>query len=94
VTVSTTVTDARFEFEFESRRHRRLLRSETLLHRDVLSAVPTAENTRLVDDTSSRTSMLAARVADPSRLLSERVVRFDRDDRDDRDSDDGSYRDE
>jgi hypothetical protein len=90
VTVSTTVTDARFE----SRRQRRLLRAETLLHRDVLSAVPTAENTRLVDDTSSRTSMLAARVADPSRLLSERVVRFDRDDRDDRDSDDGSYRDE
>ncbi len=85
MTVSTTVTDARFE----SRRRRRLLRTETLLHRNVLSAAPTAEGSRLVDDTSSRISTLAARVADPSRLLPERAVRFDGDSiDDDRDSDD------
>jgi hypothetical protein len=81
VTVPTTATDDRFEFE--SRRHRRLLRTETLLHRDVLSAAPTAEDTRLVDDTSSRTSTLAARIADPSRLLSARAIRFDGDSIDD-----------
>ncbi|WP_275689332.1 hypothetical protein [Salinigranum salinum] len=42
-----------------------------------------------MDDTSSRISTLAARVADPSRLLPERAVRFDGDSiDDDRDSDD------
>jgi hypothetical protein len=79
VTVPTTAIDD----WFESRRQRRLLRPETLLNRDALSAAPTAEVTRLVGHTSSRTSMLAARVVDPSQLLSERAVRIGGDSIDD-----------